>query len=129
MLGDPNAIQPAPVSYCQIPLLLSTAVTAIDSTATPSASVMEPSATIDATLSAEGLLSSSATAVRVGVRSAKTGASFTGVILIEALSVAVLKVEVLPLTVVSATLPAEPVVVSQARKVMLTNATESALGI
>ena len=53
------------MEYCQVPLVSSTAVIAIDSTA-PSASVMEPSATMAAMLSPAESKSSSSIAVSVG---------------------------------------------------------------
>ena len=71
-----------------MPLASSTAVMAIDSTAAPSGSVIEPSATIAATLSPAEVKSSSSIAVSVGLSSASAGASLTGLTVIAAVSVA-----------------------------------------
>jgi len=58
------------VEYCQTPLVLSTAVIAIASTAEPSASVIEPSTMIFATVSPVGFAVSSAIGVKVGLAAA-----------------------------------------------------------
>ena len=63
---------------------------AMASTALPSASVMEPSTIIEATVLPALVKSPSSMAVRVGVSSASIGASLTELTVIEAVSVAVL---------------------------------------
>ena len=128
-VGVPNADHPLPVSNCQVPLVLSTAVTAIDSTALPSISVMELSTTMDATMLPVGLISSSVTAVSAGAwLLSNTGASFSAVMLMDAVSVTVLKAAFVPLLVVSAVAPVVPLLSSQARKVIVALAIESPLG-
>ena len=128
LVAPTTLAQPLPLSNCQVPLVLSTAVTAMDSTAT-SASVIDPSTTIEATVSPVGAALSSLIVVNVGNASANTGASFSGVTVMVAESVVVLNAVVVPVTVVSAVLPADPVEVSQARNVIVAELFELALGM
>jgi len=122
--GVPKAVHVLPLSvvYCQVPWLLSTAMTAMPSTAPASTSVIRsPSALEMIPLTSVPLLvtlsSSIAASVMIPVLS-NTGASFTALTTIRAVSVAVLKAVVPPLVEVLAVSPLLPLVWSQARNVM-----------
>ena len=118
--GLPKASQVLPSStlYCQVPLVLSTAVTAMASTALPSGSVMLPSTMIAATVSPAGLARSSAMVVSTGDTAAlSTGALWAAVTEMLRVSLALEYGVMPPLLLVLAVLPAVPLVLSQARKV------------
>ena len=122
----PTLAQVVPLSseYCQVPLPVVTEapVTAIPSTAPASTSVMRSPpalAMISATVLPVLVVWSSVMAVSViSPLLSSTGASFTGVTVRLAVSVAVLKAVLPPLTLVLARAPLVPLVRSQARKVM-----------
>ena len=84
-----KAVQPLPVSNCQAPFVLSTAVTAMDSTA-PSLSVIDPSTTMVATVFPVEVKLSTAIVDKVGAALPNTGASLMLVMSIEAVSLKVL---------------------------------------
>ncbi len=123
-VGVPNGYQFVPllVVYCHVPLVLTTSVTAIPSTAPASTSVIRspPALEMIALTSVPLLVTSSSSMAAndmVPVLS-NTGASFTALTTIRAVSVAVLKAVVPPLLEVLAVPPLVPLVWSHARNVI-----------
>ena len=120
----PTAFQLVPplIEYCQVPLPLVSAVTAMPSTAPASTSVMRSPpalAMIAETRSPPLVVWSSVMVVSVmAPLLSSSGASLTAVTVMLLLAVAALKAVEPPLVVVFAVRPAVPVVWSQARKVM-----------
>ena len=114
MATVPTAVQVASlVEYCQAPVLLLSPVTAMPCTAPGSGSLTMPAISVETWL--PPLPGWSSLIVVKGFAPESTGASLLTVIV--DVAVAVLKAELPPLTVVSASLPAVPLVWSQARNV------------
>ena len=118
LLTAPIAVHVAPPSleYCQAPLPLASALIAMPCSAPLSRSLIEAPTTA-ATVWPALAVWSSVIEFKVGAAGVSTGASFTGLTVIELLNAAPLKAVLPPLLLVSAVPPAVPLVWSQARQI------------